>query len=53
MLKDTWKVKNKLLQWILQNTLENQTFQRTAKFVIYYKMDFMKGIGISLKVDEM
>ena len=30
----------------LQNVLENQTFQRTAKFImtIFYEMNFMKGI---------
>ena len=33
-----------LLQWILQNILENQTFQRIVKFIIVdsYEMDFMK-----------
>ena len=42
--KDTSKVKNILLQWILQNILENQTFQRIAKFIMVdsYEMDFMK-----------
>ena len=30
--KDISKVENTLLQWILQNILENQTFQRIAKF---------------------
>ena len=40
-------MKNTLLQWILHNTLENQTFQRIAKFIMvdFYEMDFMKGIG--------
>ena len=44
-----------MLQWILQNILENQTFQRTAKFIMtdFYEMDFMKGIVILVKVDEM
>ena len=39
-------VKNTLLQWILQNILENQTFQGIAKFIIvdFYEMDFMIGI---------
>ena len=39
-------MKSTLLQWILQNILENQTFQRKAKFIMgdFYKMDFMKGI---------
>ena len=53
--KDISKVENTLLQWILQNILENQTFQRTAKFIMtdFYEMDFMKGIVILVKVDEM
>ena len=36
---------NTLLQWILQNILENQMFQRIAKFIMadFYEMDFMKG----------
>ena len=44
-----------MLQWILQNILKIQTFQRTAKLIIanFYKMDFMKGIVILLKVDKM
>ena len=33
---DTLKIKNTLLQCILQNILENQTFQRIAKFVTVY-----------------
>ena len=37
-------MKNILFQWILQNILENQTFQRIAKFITVdsYEMDFMK-----------
>ena len=34
-------MKNTLLRWILQNILENQTFQRIAKLVMvdsYYNM---------------
>ena len=52
--KDSSKVKDTLLLWILQNILENQTFQRIAKFVMVhsYKMDFMKGNVILAKVDE-
>ena len=48
-------MKNTLLQWILQNILENQTFQRIAKIIIadFYAVNFMKGIVISVKVDEM
>ena len=53
--KDISKVKNTLLKWILQNISENQTFQRTQKFLMtdFYEMDFMKGIIILIKVDEM
>ena len=42
--KDISNVKNTLLQWILQNILEKQTFQRTAKFIMAgsYEMDFIK-----------
>ena len=42
--KDTSRMKNILLQWILQNILENQTFQRIAKFIMVdsYEMNFMK-----------
>ena len=38
-----------LLQCILQNILENQTFQRIQKFIMvgYYDMGFMKGIVMS------
>ena len=41
--RDTSKVKNILIQRILPNILENQTFQRMAKFIMVdsYKMDFM------------
>ena len=33
-----------MLLWILQNILENQKFQKIAKFIIvnFYEMDFMK-----------
>ena len=53
--KDRSKVKNTLLQWILQNILENQMFQRIVKFIwlISTKTDFIKGIVILVKVDEM
>ena len=46
---------NTLLKWILLNISENQTFQGTAKFTMadFYEMDFMKGIVIFVKVDEM
>ena len=35
--------------------LENQTFQRTEKFIMtdFYEMDFKKGIAILVKVDDM
>ena len=53
--KDSLKVKNRLLQWIFQNILENQTFRRIAKFIMVdsYEIDFMKGNVILVKVDEM
>ena len=49
------KVENTLFQWILQNILENQTFQRIAKFIMtdFYEMEFMKGILILVKLDEI
>lgn len=52
--KDIWKVKNILLQRILQNILKSHTFQKTGKFIMahFYKMDFMKSIAILVKVDE-
>ena len=53
--KDTSDLKNALLQWILQSILENQTFQRIAKFIMVdsYEMDFIKGIVILVKVDDI
>ena len=53
--RDSSKVKNRLLQWIFQNILENQTFRRIAKFIMVdsYETDFMKGNVILAKVDEM
>ena len=53
--KDISKLKNTLLQWILQNILENQTFQRIAKFTMadFYETVFMKGIVILVKLGEM
>ena len=52
---DISKVKNALLQWILQYILENQTFQRISKFIMadFYVMDFVKDIVILVKIDEM
>ena len=48
-------MKNTLLQWTLQNVLENQTFHRVVKFsmVESYETDFMKVIVILVKVDEI
>ena len=48
-------MKHTLLQWILQNILEYQTFGKMVKFVMvdFYEMDFMKSIVILVKVDEM
>ena len=42
--KDTPKIKNILLQWLLQKILENQTFHRIAMFIMVdsYEIDFMK-----------
>ena len=39
----------------LQKILENQTFQRIAKFIMFdsYKMDFMRGNATLVEVDEM
>ena len=43
--------KNTLLKWILQNVL----VQRIAKFIMAdpYKMEFMKGVIIYVKVDAV
>ena len=48
-------MENSSLQCILQNILENQTFQRIEKFIMtdFYEMDIMKGIAILVKVDDM
>ena len=48
-------MENTSLQCILQNIFENQTFQRTEKFIMtdFYEMNFMKGIAILVKVDDM
>ena len=45
--KHMWKNKKTLLQWILQNILENQAFHRTEKLIE------MEGIVLLVKVDEM
>ena len=45
--KHMWKNKKTLLQWILQNILENQAFHRTEKFI------GMEGIVLLVKVHEM
>ena len=51
--KDTSKLKKTLLQWILQNILENETFQRTTKFIMvhFYEIDYMKCIGSKSRWD--
>ena len=48
-------MKSAFFQWILQNILENQTFQWIAKFIMVdsYDMDFMKGIAVLVTVDKM
>ena len=48
-------MKNTLLKWILQIISENEMFQKTVKFTMadFYEMDFMKGIAILVKKDEM
>ena len=53
--KDISRVENILFQWILQNILENWTFQAIPKFIMpdFHKMDVMRGIVIFVKVDEM
>ena len=53
--KETPKVKHTLLQWILQNILENQVFQRIANFIMinFYEMNLMKGNVILVDVDQM
>ena len=50
--KDISNVENTLHQWILQNILKNQIFQRKIYIVDFYEMDFMKGTLILVKVDE-
>ena len=50
--KDISNVENTLHQWILQNILKNQIFQRKVYIVDFYEMDFMKGTLILVKVDE-
>ena len=46
--KDISRAENTLLQWILQNILENQMLQRSTNFVMadFYEMDFIKDIVI-------
>ena len=48
-------MKNTLTQWILQNIIEKQRFQRIAKFIIVDsdEMDFMKSNFVLVKLDEM
>ena len=42
-----------MLQWILQNILEKQTFQTRFNMVDSYKMDFNKGNVLLVKVDQI
>ena len=53
--KDISRAENTLLQWILQNILQNQILQRPTNFIMadFYEMDFIKDIVILVKVDEM
>ena len=53
--KDISRAENTLLQWILQNILQNQMLQRPTDFIManFYEMDFIKDIVILVKVDEM
>ena len=48
-------MENTSFEYILQNILENQMFQRIEKFIMtdFYEMDFMKGIALLVKVDDM
>ena len=52
MKKDISNAENTLHQWILQNILKNQIFQRKVYMVNFYEMDFMKEILILVKADE-
>ena len=47
------KGEKQITPMILQNILENQTFQRIAKFIMvgFHEMDFMKGIGSKSRWD--
>ena len=45
--KDMWKEKKTLFQWILQNIVENQVSQGTAKYIE------MKDIVVLVKLDNM
>ena len=53
--KGTSKVKNTLLQWILQKITEKQTLQRITKFITVdsYEIDFMKCNFVLVKLDKM
>ena len=46
--KDISRAENTLLQWILQNILENQMLQRSTNFIMpdFYEMDFIKDTVI-------
>ena len=51
--KDISKVENTLFQWFFQNILESQDENRKYYHADFYEMDFMKGVVILVKVDEM
>ena len=52
--KRKFKGENTLLQWSLQNILENQTFQRRAPFIMVnsYEMAFMNSASHCLFVER-
>ena len=50
--KDTSKVKNTLLQWILQNIWENQMFHRIATFIVW-SIKWTSWKVLIVKVDEI
>ena len=55
IFKTRWKKKKTLLQWIFQNILENQAFQRTAKFIETKNIVVLVKVleKIFVKIDEM
>ena len=55
IFKTRWKKKKTLLQWIFQNIIENQAFQRTAKFIETKSIVVLFKVldKVFVKVDEM